>query len=312
MMRHDKPLVSVVVPCYNGGRYLAETLDSILGQTYLHWECVIVDDGSTDDSLKLSADFCRKDSRFRLISKPNGGLGSARNAGIAASTGELIAFLDADDKWHPEKLTLHVNHLQKRPGVGVSYSGTLFINEEGKRLWSRRMPYLSNLSDYYLFCRNPITNGSNGIFRKEVLLAHPFDEEISHNQDVDCWLRIAFDPKNRWLLEGIPRFLTYYRVNSGGLSNNYEKHHACATKVWNKVMLYNPKIALRYRKTAEAFQLRFYSRRAIASRDYRQARRYIKQSLLTDVSIILREPVSTLTTLLVAFTLPGRRVPHKR
>jgi glycosyltransferase involved in cell wall biosynthesis len=296
----DRILVSIVVPCYNGEKTLAETLGSVSSQVYDNWECLIIDDGSTDATGEIAAQFCREDHRFSVIKKQNGGLASARNAGIKGSRGELIAFLDSDDKWHPEKLNRHVNHLRMKPDVGVSYSWTWFINQNGTFSYHYRTPRVKNLSAYYIFCRNPITNGSNGIFRKEIFQFNKFDEGLSHNQDVDCWLRIAFGSPQRWIFEGIPAFLTYYRISKGGLSNDYQAHYACAQKVWDRSETYNPDVSMRYRKTADAFQLRFYSRRAIASRNYELARFYIRKALHVAPSIVVREPFSTFVTLLAA------------
>jgi glycosyltransferase involved in cell wall biosynthesis len=89
------PLVSCVIPVYNGGRWLAETLDSVLAQTYRNCEILVVDDGSTDDSAEVASRFAG--SGDGLVRKANGGTASARNLGVARSRGELIAFLDADD-----------------------------------------------------------------------------------------------------------------------------------------------------------------------------------------------------------------------
>lgn len=90
-------IVSVIVPCFNQGRFLSETLDSVLSQTYSNWECIIVNDGSVDNTESVASHYCAKDSRFRYLFQENRGLSSARNIGIANSTGEYILPLDADD-----------------------------------------------------------------------------------------------------------------------------------------------------------------------------------------------------------------------
>lgn len=98
--------ISVVIPVYNAEKYLHFSLGSVLGQTHTDWECICVDDGSTDGSGNILDEYAAKDPRFRVIHQPNAGEGAARNAGMDAATGELIAFLDADDAWHPETLRL--------------------------------------------------------------------------------------------------------------------------------------------------------------------------------------------------------------
>lgn len=98
-----EPKISVIVPCFNQGRYLAEALNSVLSQNYTNWECIIVNDGSTDDTVDIASDFVKKDSRFKYLQKINGGLSSARNAGLNASSGAYVQFLDADDFIHKDK-----------------------------------------------------------------------------------------------------------------------------------------------------------------------------------------------------------------
>ena len=92
------PLISVIVPCYNQAQYLDECLQSVLDQTYTDWECIIVNDGSPDHTEEIAKKWVEKDTRFIYLSKENGGLSSARNAGIEIAKGEWILPLDADDK----------------------------------------------------------------------------------------------------------------------------------------------------------------------------------------------------------------------
>ncbi|MEO0557087.1 MAG: glycosyltransferase family A protein [Bacteroidota bacterium] len=108
------PLVSVIIPVYNGERFIAEAVESVLAQTYPHVELVVVDDGSTD----ASASIVERYEGVRLIRQENQGDGVARNRGVEESTGELLAFLDADDRWRPEKLTLQVAYMADNPEAG--------------------------------------------------------------------------------------------------------------------------------------------------------------------------------------------------
>jgi glycosyltransferase involved in cell wall biosynthesis len=109
-------LVSCVVPVFNGEAYLREALDSILGQTYPHVEPIVVDDGSTDGTEAIARAY---GDRVRYVGQANAGPAAARNAGIEASSGDLVAFLDADDLWHPEKLRLQVARFDERAGLDV-------------------------------------------------------------------------------------------------------------------------------------------------------------------------------------------------
>ena len=123
--------VSVVIPVYNAERFLRFPLDSVLAQTHSDWECICVDDGSTDGSGAILDEYAAKDARFRVVHKANGGEGSARNAGLDLATGELVAFLDADDAWHPESLRLF-SAARERTGADVIRYGWRYVGSHSE------------------------------------------------------------------------------------------------------------------------------------------------------------------------------------
>ena len=293
------PLVSVVIPCYNAEAFLPETLGSVCGQTYRELEILVVDDGSKDRTADIAREFAARDPRVRLVQKPNGGLSSARNFGIDHATGKYLSFVDGDDLWVPTKIEKHVAHLESDEAIGVSFCATQFVNTTGRRLHSR-FPKMRNLSEYDLFCRNPITTGSTAVFRREVFEHHRFDETLFGYEDVDCWLRIAFAPPAKWRFEGIPELLTIYRVHAESLSNKYDQQHESAERALKKSFEYAPEQARKYARLAEAFQLRFYARRAIASRNFPVARHFIWRALRADPRILCHEGVRTWVTLLAS------------
>lgn len=114
--------ISVIVPVYNAEKWLAEAMESLQSQTYKDFEVIVVNDGSTDNSETIIRDFCRKDSRFRLISQPNAGVSAARNHGIDMANGEWIAFMDADDIMPPDALEVMMSHARKS-GAGIIAGG---------------------------------------------------------------------------------------------------------------------------------------------------------------------------------------------
>ena len=124
--------ISVVVPVYNAERYVRSTLESVLAQTHPDWECICVDDGSADGSGAILDEYAAKDGRFRAIHKPNGGEGSARNAGMDVATGEVVAFLDSDDVWHPDALRL-IAATRAKTGADVIRYGWKPVSEHGGR-----------------------------------------------------------------------------------------------------------------------------------------------------------------------------------
>ena len=125
------PLISVIVPCYNQAQFLDECLQSVLDQTYQNWECIIVNDGSPDHTEEIAKNWVEKDARFRYLSKENGGLSSARNAGIEIAKGEWILPLDADDKIGERYLELAEKEFGKDYTV-IYCEAELFGNETGK------------------------------------------------------------------------------------------------------------------------------------------------------------------------------------
>lgn len=110
---------SIIVPCYNLSQWIRDCLDSVLRQNYPAWECLVVNDASSDDSAEIVAEYARKDSRIKLITKPNGGEGSARNAGLAVATGEWVFFLDGDDVMAPGALNALAKMVQTHPAESL-------------------------------------------------------------------------------------------------------------------------------------------------------------------------------------------------
>lgn len=132
-------LVSVIMPVYNAAAWLPRAVDSVLKQSHHNLELVAVDDGSSDDSLAMLESFARDDARVRVHREPvNGGVANARNAGVAAAQGDYIAFLDADDWWHPAKLERQLASL-RRSGALISYAEYWRVAEDG-RVLSRVTP----------------------------------------------------------------------------------------------------------------------------------------------------------------------------
>ena len=128
-------LVSIIVPCYNQGNYLNDSLQSVLNQTHASWECIIVDDGSTDETKDIASKWVEKDSRFKYVYKSNEGLCAARNSGIIIATGDYILPLDADDKISENYIKLALLEFEKNNNLKVVYCNALkfgLINEKWK------------------------------------------------------------------------------------------------------------------------------------------------------------------------------------
>lgn len=130
-----KGLVSIITPCYNGEKYISETIDSVLAQTYSDWEMIIIDDGSKDGSADLVREYEKKDSRIRLVQQENAGSAAARNNGIGQAEGQYIALLDADDIWEPEFLAEQTAFMKEKNAVCV-YCSYKCIDENSNEILS--------------------------------------------------------------------------------------------------------------------------------------------------------------------------------
>lgn len=307
------PRVSVIMPVYKVQRFVAAALESVLAQRFDDFELLIVDDRSPDRSVAICEAY--RDPRIRIVRhRENRGLAGARNTGIRHARGELLAFLDSDDCWLPDKLALHVAHLDARPGVGVSFSRSAFIDEDGGANRCYQMPRLEAIEPGYLLCRNPIGNGSAPVIRRAVFDQIRFrdsargraedwwfDERLRRSEDIECWLRIALT--TGWAIEGIPEALTLYRLNAGGLSANLLRQLDSWEQVIEKTRGYAAGFVARWEGPARAFQLRYLARQAIRLHDGRMAVQLAHRALRTDPCIAWREPGRTLVTLAAAYLL---------
>lgn len=305
-------LVSVIIPVYGAEKYIAATLQSLLTQTYGNFEALIIDDGSPDRSIEICQQFT--DPRIKIINQKNRGLAGARNTGIRQATGEYLAFLDADDLWLPEKLKKHIEHLENSSNVGVSFSISAFIDEEGNSLNTYLMPKLEAITVADLFRYNPVGNGSAAVAKRAVFESIEFqdnlygnvekfyfDDRLRRNEDIECWLRIAI--KTSWKIEGIPEVLTLYRVNSGGLSANLFKQLESWKQVLEKTRSYAPQLITQFQNLSMAYQLRYLARNAVRLQASSEAVTLIHQALSTYWRILLEEPRRTLLTLAAAYML---------
>lgn len=304
--------VSIVVPAFNAAETIGKTIESLLVQTYSRFDITIVDDGSTDNTLEVVANY-DFDGRIRVIRQPNRGLAGARNTGIASALGDLIAFCDADDVWSPNKLDAHVRHLEERPAVGISYSGSSMFTDSGVRMHRAQRPRLRNIRPEHILKRNPIGNGSAAVVRRQVfdeIAYRPthetvrdwyFDETFRQSEDIECWLRIALTTD--WQFEGVRGLLSHYRINSNGLSAATERQLASWDRMIEKLRPLDPEFFAKHENLARAYQFRYLCRRAINSFDIQTARSWADAWLETSKLTFLEEPRKSIETYLAVLAL---------
>jgi glycosyltransferase involved in cell wall biosynthesis len=201
-----RPLVSIIVPTYNYGHYIAETLDSIIKQTYKNWECIVVDDGSTDNTHEIVKTYCLADDRVRYIFQENQHQAIAKNTGIKNIRGEYLQFLDADDLIELEKLEHQVTFLEENPHIDITYSGArYFTTEEPFARWfyqhpndPRWMPEISGQGQHLIkaIINNNIMTINSPLLRRSVVAdVGLFDDTLQLVEDWDYWIRCALKGK---------------------------------------------------------------------------------------------------------------------
>jgi glycosyltransferase involved in cell wall biosynthesis len=211
------PLVSVIVPAHDAGSTIVDTLESVRRQTVTDLEVIVVDDGSTDDTVARVARVT--DPRIALATFPWAGSSIARNRGMARARGAYLSFLDADDLWTPDKLELQLEALRRRADAGVAYSWTREIDPAGQPL-GRHPPvrhegdvYAPMLLGFFLGC------GSNALLRRAVIeTVGEFDPGLQGAEDWEYFLRAAA----RWPFAVVPRYQILYRQSPRSLSSHVE------------------------------------------------------------------------------------------
>jgi teichuronic acid biosynthesis glycosyltransferase TuaG len=215
-------LVSVIMPAYNAAKFIAESINSVIAQTYSHWELIIVDDGSEDDLKSIVEKFAEKDSRIKYVHQLNGKQGKARNTGIENSEGELVAFIDADDIWKPQLLE-EQTALITGTGADLVFSNIMIIDKEGNITDEHRFVSAENLAGINgiksLLQKNIIAITTVLAKKGAIIKAGGFKilNELQYAEDYDLWLRMLANG-NR------------FRCNQSVLAL-YRKHEKQSTKL---------------------------------------------------------------------------------
>lgn len=240
------PLVSIIIPTFNRSHLIGETLDSILAQTYTNWECIVVDDGSTDDTDKLLAAYCKKDSRFQYHHRPNDrlkGANACRNYGFELCKGEYVNWFDSDDLMINTRLEKQINVFKNSLDIDYTVCSTQnFVGKfETKNLGKISKNILTkNLYEDYILGKFSILMIAP-IWKKKVLNKYNlFDESIQQSQDLELYSRIIFDNQNMVFL---PDVLIYVRRNNNSittLNNSINIHTDSFLEVKKRILARTP------------------------------------------------------------------------
>jgi glycosyltransferase involved in cell wall biosynthesis len=214
---NDTPAVSIVVPAYNVSRYIENTLDSILAQTFTDYEIIVVNDGAPDtEELERVLEPYRE--RIVYLKQENRGLSGARNTGIRAARAPLISLLDGDDMWEPEFLSVMLDELRRDSSVDMLYCDALYFGDtpEAGHAFSEFNPTTGEVTFERLLTQECNVLSSSTVVRRELLLrAGLFDERLRSSEDFDMWLRVL---KAGGRIAYLGRPLMRYRCHSESLS----------------------------------------------------------------------------------------------
>ena len=211
----EEPLVTIVTPVYNSGKFIAYTINSVLSQTYKNWEHILVDDCSTDNSLEIIKSFASSDSRFKIFHLDvNSGSGVARNLAIENASGKYIAFLDSDDIWIPERLERHIEFMEKG-NYAFSHSSYGYLNEDGSFI-----PKIYKVGtepvDYKKLLRRTEISCLTAIYNQEKI-GKFYMPDLRRKQDYALWLSILRSGVKSY---PYPEVLAYYRQRKGSATSN--------------------------------------------------------------------------------------------
>lgn len=218
------PLVSVIVPAYNGAQFIAQTLRSALAQTHRNIEVIVVDDGSTDETPAIVEAFAARDPRVRLVRQANQGVAGARDRGFALSTGAFIAPLDQDDLWQPTMLTKALAVFASgSPRLGLVYVWTQRIDEHGRELPGEHITHtIEGECFHQCVTINPVGHSSGMLLRRDVIEAlGGLGGQLKANGAAGCEdAKLCIDVAARYELAYVPEILVGYRKHADSMSRN--------------------------------------------------------------------------------------------
>lgn len=221
------PLVSIIMPSYNAERYIAQSIESVMAQTYQNWELLITDDGSIDKSVEIVREYCKKDGRIDLLVNEHKGISETRNASITRAKGRFVAFLDSDDIWKKEKLEKQVGFMLEK-NVAFTYSSYEVIDSQGN---IKKLVKDDGVMHYNKYLKNTIICCGTVVLDIEKIgqVNNPI---ITTSEDMASWLSIM---KQGFDAYPVPGPLHQYRITPGSASSNKIKAASDVWRVYRKI-----------------------------------------------------------------------------
>jgi glycosyltransferase involved in cell wall biosynthesis len=301
---NNDALVTIVIPAFQAAGTIGDAILSVSAQTHARLEIVVVDDGSTDGTADVARSLMVREPRLRVLSQANGGVAAARNTGIAAANGGLVAFLDADDVWHPWKIARQVERFARAgPTVGVVYTWSTYTDPTGRILPGRAFTARFEGDVYAQLLVGNFVNGTHMVRTALLRGVGGYDTDLRGNEDLDLYLRLA----ERCDFAVVPACLAAYRSHAGSLSHRVwamRRHHGA---VRAEARRRHPELPDWLFRWSAGNQLWFLAFRALRSGDWLSGALLAGETLLRDPAFATREPVRTLPARLARRLLTGRR-----
>lgn len=294
------PIFTIVIPAYNADQFLEEAICSVLEQTFSSWVLLIIDDGSVDNTLCIAKKYSQIDNRIQVIQQTNQGVSSSRNLGISLAKTEYVAFLDADDRWLPEKLAAHWEHFKEKPSLGISFAKTSYISLTGKPTGVIASARLTRLKAENFLYENPTITTSNLVIKQSLFQqVGRFDLEMSYSEDLDFLFRSICAG---WQIEGVNQVLVEYRITGQGLSSSLNQIENGWRDLIDKARQVNPKLVDHHYSIAQAIHLRYLARQSIRLKlpscigvDF------IRRAWKSDWRLVFKQPHRTLLVSLAVY-----------
>ena len=224
----EKEKVSIIVPMYNAEKFIGKTIESVLAQTYQNWEMLIMNDVSTDNSLAIVSVYAKKDERIKIVNtEKNVGVVKGRNFLIDLASGKYIAFLDADDYWHNEKLEKQIKFMKEK-NASISCTEYTRVKENEEKIndviIKEEISYNDMLKNNYLGCLTVMYDTEK--------IGKRYFKELEKNEDYVLWLEIVKDVNT---IYGLKENLAYYRVLDNSRSSNKVKTAKVRWEIYRKI-----------------------------------------------------------------------------
>lgn len=303
--------VSVIMPAYNVAGYVAEAMRSVEQQTWPRIHLIAIDDGSTDgtgDILESIATRWRgPDRKLELVRQANAGAAAARNTGLERVRSPLVAFLDADDRWHSELVSRLAATLDSQPDTDMTFPRYRYIDIEGAPIGVETRAPQTRFSGADLMIANPV-HSATGVMLRAVAANQvgPFDTTLTACIDLDFWVRLAaLRPRNIGLTDAV---LADYRKRGGQITGDWRRMQANWERVLDKMARAGYGLTADQERRARARKSIYWATIAYQAGDYATTRRLMADSLRLDPSATLSDPFARIRLLAALASLLPERV----